>query len=172
MREQAIRSLVGPLVESRGLEVDRIEIMNAGKRVVLRIFLDGDGPDGRGPSLDEIAGATRAISAALDAGNAAGERPYTLEVSSRGATRPLTEPRHFRRNTGRLVKLTLRSQGAVTGRIIGVDADGVGLDVDGSARSVSWQDIARAVVQLEMRKDVAELDEDDGLDAAELDEED
>lgn len=72
MREQAIRSLVGPLVESRGLKVDRIEIMNAGKRVVLRIFLDGDGPDGRGPSLDEIAGATRAVSAALDAGNAAG----------------------------------------------------------------------------------------------------
>lgn len=159
MRQPAIRALVAPLVEGLGLEVDRIETMNAGKRVVLRIFLDGDGPDGRGPSLDEIAEATRAISAALDASDAAGNRPYTLEVSTRGATRPLTEPKHYRRNSGRLVTLTLRTGGPVTGRIAGVGPDGVELHVEGSVRSVPSDDIVRAVVQVELRKDAGEPDD-------------
>ena len=83
MKEQAIAALVGPVVEQHGLEVDRIEIASAGKRSVLRVYLDGDGPEGRGPSLDEIADATRAVSAALDESDATGNAPYTLEVSSR-----------------------------------------------------------------------------------------
>ena len=60
MKQQAIEAVVGPVVEQCGLEVDRIEIASAGKRSVLRVYLDGDGPEGRGPSLDEIADATRA----------------------------------------------------------------------------------------------------------------
>ena len=43
--------------------------------------------------------------------------PYTLEVTSRGVDRPLTLPRHWRRNADRLVKVTLVEGGDVTGRI-------------------------------------------------------
>lgn len=152
MKEQAIARVVSPVVEQCGLEVDRLEIASAGKRSVLRIFLDGDGPDGRGPSLDEIAEATRALSQALDESDATGNAPYTLEVSSRGVSRPLTEPKHFRRNTGRLVALTL-AEGGVSGRIAAVDADGLDLDVDGTPRRVAYDDITKAVVQAELRKD-------------------
>ena len=81
-------------------------MLPAGKRRVVRIFLDGDGPQGRGPSLDEIADATRAISRELDDAPAMGSRPWTLEVSSRGVSRPLTEAKHYRRNTGRLISAT------------------------------------------------------------------
>jgi len=151
MKHDAITAVVGPVVGRCGLEVDRIELVNAGKRTLLRIFLDGDGPDGRGPSLDEIADATRAISTALDASTATGNAPYTLEVSTRGATRPLTEPRHFRRNIGRLVALTLPAE-KVTARIVDADADGIDLDVDGHSRRVGYDSISRAVVQVELRK--------------------
>lgn len=164
MREEAIAEVVGPVVEQCELEVDRLEIASAGRRSVLRVYLDGDGPDGRGPTLDQIADATRAVSAALDASDVTGEAPYTLEVSSRGVTRPLTEPKHFRRNIGRLVALSLADE-RVQGRITGADDDAVELDVDGATRSVGYADVTRAVVQAELRKDApgdaAEADDDE-----------
>ena len=61
----------------------------AGKRRLLRVVVDGDGPDGRGPLLDDIAEASKALSAALDTSDAVGTAAYTLEVSSRGVSRPL-----------------------------------------------------------------------------------
>ena len=161
MKEQAIVEVVGPVVEQYGLEVDRIEIASAGRRSVLRVYLDGDGPEGRGPSLDEIAAATRALSAALDESDATGEAPYTLEVSSRGVSRPLTAPRHYRRNIGRLVALTL-ADGPVQGRITAADETGVHLDVDGADRRVDFSDISKAVVQAELRKEaLADADEEE-----------
>ncbi|HRL78696.1 MAG TPA: ribosome maturation factor RimP [Propioniciclava sp.] len=153
MNEHAIASLVEPLLAVGRLELDRLEIVRAGKRSVLRLYLDGDGPEGRGPSLDEIADATRAISVALDESPAVGNAPYTLEVSSRGVSRPLTELKHFRRNVGRLVTLTL-PEGSLAGRIVAVDGDAVELDVDGVSRLVLVADIITAVVTAELRKDV------------------
>ena len=44
------------------------------------------------------------MSKELDANDALGEQPYTLEVTSRGVDRPLTLPRHWARNIGRLVR--------------------------------------------------------------------
>lgn len=157
MKTTELDRLVSGIVAARGLEVDRVEILPAGRRRVVRIFLDGDGPAGLGPSLDEIAAATRAISTALDASPVLGERPYTLEVSSRGVGRPLTEAKHYRRNRGRLVELTGDAL-AVTGRIGGVTDDEVVLDVDGAERRVRLADVRRAVVQVELNR---ALDEDE-----------
>ncbi len=168
MNVEVISEVVTPVVECVGLEVDRIEIMNAGKRAVVRIFLDGDGPHGRGPSLDEIATATRAVSNALDEGDVMGERPYVLEVSSRGATRPLTEVRHFRRNVGRLLEVS-RPEGRLIGRILGVDEAELRLDVDGQERAVTLAEITKAVVQVELTKggDADETDVFDDVDEQE-----
>ena len=58
-------------------------------------------------TLDDVADATRAVSDVLDGSDVMGEMPYTLEVTSRGVDRPLTLPRHWRRNADRLVKVTL-----------------------------------------------------------------
>ncbi|WP_347347954.1 ribosome maturation factor RimP [Nigerium sp.] len=152
MKENAIASVVTPVVEGLGLEVDRIETMRAGKRTLLRISLDGDGPQGRGPSLDEIAEATRAVSAALDASAASGNAPYTLEVSSRGVSRPLAEAKHYRRNIGRLVALTLAGGEKTTGRIVASSPDEVEIDIDGASRTVALSDISKAVVQVELNR--------------------
>ena len=156
MDSATIASLISPAVGSCGLEVDRVEVVPAGWRRVVQIFLDGDGPRGRGPSLDEIADATRAISRVLD--DALGSRPWTLEVSSRGVSRPLTEPKHFRRNTGRLIAVTT-GEGAVTGRITGVTDDAVTLDVTGSSRTLALAEISRALVQVELNRSIDDDEE-------------
>lgn len=159
MDRNALLPLLTPVVTSRGLEIDRIETAAAGRRTVLRIFLDGDGPEGRGPSLDEIADATRAISAALDESPVPGNGPYVLEVSSRGVGRPLSEPKHYRRNTGRLVEVTLTAGEGLTGRITDADADGVRLDIDGAERDVPYADVSAARVVVEMNRQLNENEE-------------
>ena len=157
MDPAAIAELVAPAVASCGLEVDRVEVVPAGKRRVVRIFLDGDGPTGRGPSLDEIAEASRAVSRLLDDAPSMGSRPWTLEVSSRGVTRPLTEDKHFRRNAGRLVKV-VTGDGEVSGRILGA-ADGlVSLDFDGERRILPLSEISRAQVQVELNRSIDDAD--------------
>ena len=153
MDSTTISDLVTPVVAPRGLEVDRVEVIAAGNRRVVQIYLDGDGPQGRGPSLDEIADATRAISRILDDAPALGKRPWTLEVSSRGVSRPLTAARHFRRNTGRLIAAST-DDGAITGRILGATETEVTLDIDGSSRTLPIDSLTRAVVQVELNRSI------------------
>ncbi len=149
MHEQQLTELITPILVHNGLELDELEVKPMGKRSLLRITVDGEGPDGRGPLLDDISLSASHISAALDVSEAVGSLPFTLEVSSRGISKPLTEPKHFRRNTGRLV--TVKSgTSEVTGRILDVSEDEVTLDVKGKEMSRKFDDISKAVVQVEM----------------------
>lgn len=150
-----VSRLVSPVVAKHGLEIDRLEVAPAGRRSVVRIFLDGDGPAGLGPSLDQIAEATRAISSAFDASDVSKGRPYTLEVSSRGVGRPLTEAKHYRRNRGRLVEVVVAEE-TITGRIVSVADQSVELDVAGSKQSIPLDAISKALVQVELNRPVAE----------------
>jgi ribosome maturation factor RimP len=133
-------------VTSLGLDLEAVELSRSGSKRLLRVAVDADG----GVSLDAITDATRAVSAALDAGSAMGEQPYTLEVTSRGLDRPLTHPRHWRRNVGRLVAASLHDGPAVTGRVVGSDETGVELEVKGQRRRLEYAEVARALVTPEL----------------------
>jgi ribosome maturation factor RimP len=115
---------------------------------LLRVLVDRDG----GISLDEVADVTRAISKALDADDIMGEGAYTLEVSSPGVDRPLTLPRHWRRNAGRLVAVTLTAGQKLIGRIKSVSDEAAELDVDGKPQTVAYADVAKAKVQIEFNR--------------------
>jgi ribosome maturation factor RimP len=149
-----ISKLLDPVVAAHGLEIDRLEVVKGGKRAAVQIFLDGDGPDGLGPSIDQISLATRSISDALDETDITNGRPYMLEVSSRGVGRPLTEGKHFRRNRGRLVALTT-AEGELVGRITSVVDDSVELEIDGDLTQVPLAAVSKALVQIEMNRPVA-----------------
>ena len=152
MQETRLAELIEPILAGHGLELDHLEITPIGKRRILKVTVDGDGPSGRGPLVDDIAAAARSLSDALDESAATGDAPYTLEVSSRGVSRPLTAPKHYRRNPGRLIKVTAAEGGSVTGRIVTVTDDAVTLDVDGETREVELATVTKAVVQIEMNR--------------------
>jgi ribosome maturation factor RimP len=139
--------LAAPL-SALGLDVEAVEITPAGKRRILRVAVDQDG----GVTLDEVAEATREVSRVLDESDVMGEHPYTLEVTSRGVDRPLTLPRHWRRNADRLVKVTLDGGESLTGRILQSDGEKVVLDVDGERREVAYAEVAKALVQIEFNR--------------------
>jgi ribosome maturation factor RimP len=148
--------LLRPLVERTGHDLEGLTVTAAGRRSVVRVLIDKDG----GLTLDDVAEVSRAVGEQLDA---ADEREpgllgpsYVLEVSSPGVDRPLTEPRHWRRNPGRLVEVTLRVGGSVTGRVSEVDDSGVTLDVDGAARRLSYAEIDRGAVQVEFSRAASE----------------
>lgn len=145
--ERIEAELEGPLGE-QGLDVEAVEVTPAGKRRILRVAVDKDG----GVTLDEVAAATREVSRILDDSDVMGEQPYTLEVTSRGIDRPLTLPRHWRRNTDRLVKVTTEDGTTMTGRVLDTSDDGVTLDVSGKQRDLRYAEVKKALVQVEFNR--------------------
>jgi ribosome maturation factor RimP len=126
------------------------------------VVVDRDG----GISLDDIAEVSRAVSAALDERDPMGEAPYDLEVTSPGVSRPLTLPRHWRRNAGRLVQVPLTAGGELTGRIIEADEEGVTLELPGKKpgtkggeRRLAYSELGRGKVQVEFNRPGAADDE-------------
>jgi ribosome maturation factor RimP len=156
VNDKRLAELIEPVVAAAGLDLESVRMSVAGKRRLLRIVVDGD----HGVSLDDAADVSRDISARLDEVNALGEVPYTLEVSSPGVDRPLTEPRHWRRAVGRLVKVKVTGEGTVEGRIRAADADGVTLDLAGGERRFGQGELGAGAIQIEFgRIPDAELDE-------------
>jgi ribosome maturation factor RimP len=145
----SLETLVETTVAALGLDLEALELTPAGRKRVLLVALDRDG----GVGIDHITEATRALSEVLDASDVMGETPYTLEVTSRGVDRPLTLPRHWRRNEGRLVRLRLADDTSVDGRIGASDDEGV--DIEGRTTTrYPYDQITSALVQIELnRKD-------------------
>jgi ribosome maturation factor RimP len=147
-RDRLADELTGPIGQL-GLDLEAVDLTSAGKRRVLRVAIDKDG----GVTMDDIADATREVSRVLDETDLMGQQAYTLEVSSPGVDRPLTLPRHWRRNTGRLVKVKLREGEPAVGRIRSTDEAGAVLDVDGTERRLEYAEVRKAKIQIEFKKE-------------------
>ena len=147
-----LSELVRPEVAAVGYDLEDLTVTAAGKRSVVRVVVDKDG----GVTLDDVADVSRTISEVLD--RVDDSEPglfgtnYVLEVSSPGVDRPLTEPRHWRRNVGRLVTAVRREGEPVTGRVVGADETGVTVDVDGDEQQLAFAELTRGTVQVEFAR--------------------
>jgi ribosome maturation factor RimP len=144
-----LERLLEPIVHAAGLDLESVRVATAGRRRLLRVVVDADG----GVSLDDIALVSREASARLDASRAMGEAPYTLEVSSPGVDRPLTQPRHWRRAVGRLVRVPVTGPGGATapveGRVIAAGEAAVTLEAGGERRELGYATLGPGRVQVE-----------------------
>jgi ribosome maturation factor RimP len=157
--EGRIADVIRPVVDAAGMDLESVRVTAAGRRRLLRVVVDSD----RGVSLDDAAAVSRELSAALDMVAVMGDFPYTLEVSSPGVDRPLTDRRHWRRAVGRLVQVTVSdSAGArsVSGRVVSADADGVTLDVEDdptTRRRFPYAALGAGAIQVEFGHPPTEL---------------
>ena len=135
-----VREVVEPGLAAAGFDVEDVAVRAAGKRQLVQIVVDRDG----GITLDDVADATRVASAALDEADPL-HGAYVLEVTSPGVDRPLTLPRHWRRNVGRLVAVRRSDGGSVAGRVTAAGDDAA--EVDGVR--VPYAEIAKATVEVE-----------------------
>jgi ribosome maturation factor RimP len=160
--DKRLAGMIQPVVAAAGLDLESVRVTIAGKRRLLRVVVDGD----HSVSLDETADVSREVSALLDASSMMGEVPYTLEVSSPGVDRPLTEPRHWRRAVRRLVRVKAAGEGTVQGRVLVADEAGVTLDVDGVRHSFTYGVLGPGAVQVEFGR-LPEIDDEGDLSADE-----
>jgi ribosome maturation factor RimP len=143
-RKEEISAVITPALTSLGFYLEDLNITSAGKRSLLTVIVDAD----RHLSLDEVTVATKAISEIVENIPALGSTPFTLEVTSPGIDRPLTKPRHWRKNINRLVKIVLLDGSQITGRI--KQAGESAATIEESV--INYLDIKRANLEIEFKQ--------------------
>ena len=151
---QSITDLISPALTEAGFFLEEVQIASPGSHRIVTCVVDGQTP----LNLDQVTVASRLISELLDAAEFMGETPFTLEVSSPGVDRPLTQPRHWAKNLTRLIKVTLSDGTITTGRLTEFNEINATLveNIKGRLKehTVTFADIKRAVVEIEFnRKD-------------------
>jgi len=142
-----LHGVLEPVVAGAGFDLDAIDVRIIGRRHTVKVVVDSD--DGVG--LDDIARLSRAAADELEQHEHLIGGSYTLEVTSPGVDRPLTEPRHWRRARLRLVAVRPTDGEPFTGRVGAAGDDAVTLLVDGRLRQVRYADVARAAVEVEFK---------------------
>ena len=143
----ALEPVVRDAVDAAGFELEQLEVQRAGRRSLVKVVVDADS----GIGLDEVADVSRTVSGVLDEHDHVLGGPYTLEVTSPGIDRPLTKPRHWRRNRLRLVKVRSGEE-TFTGRVGDADEAGVQMLVGGELRQVPFETVSHAVVEIEFNQ--------------------
>ena len=151
---QSITDLISPAITEAGFFLEEVQIASPGSHRIVTCVVDGQTP----LNLDQVTVASRLISELLDSAEFMGETPFTLEVSSPGVDRPLTQPRHWTKNLTRLIKVTLSDGTITTGRLTEFNEINATLveNIKGRLKehTVTFADIKRAVVEIEFnRKD-------------------
>ncbi|MGP7960760.1 ribosome maturation factor RimP [Sanguibacter sp. A247] len=158
----AVTAAIAGAVGAADLFLEDVTISGPVTRSVVRVTVDlGEDEVGSLP-LERLADVSRAVSEALDASDVL-PHAYQLEVSSPGATRTLTDARHFRRARTRLVRVEMRDGTEILGRLTDVEGDALVLDGEaGVTHRPLLADVRRGRVELEMRRiDEVDLGDDD-----------
>jgi len=138
-----ISAVIAPVVAASGNYLEEVTITPDGKSRILTVIVDSD----THLNLDQVTAVTREISDLLETHPALGDQPFTLEVTSPGIDRPLTELRHWKKNHGRLVSAIGIDGKEIKGRI--------GEVVDGAVvigeHQIPLADIEKAMIEIEFK---------------------
>lgn len=138
-----ISAVIAPVVAASGNYLEEVTITPDGKSRILTVIVDSD----THLNLDQVTAVTREISDLLETHLALGDQPFTLEVTSPGIDRPLTELRHWKKNHGRLVSAIGIDGKEIKGRI--------GEVVDGAVvigeHQIPLADIEKAMIEIEFK---------------------
>jgi len=135
--EKKIEEILAPLLEERRMVLVDLELKRAGRRYVLRIFVDKEG----GISVNDCADLSEELSYILDVEDPV-PGPYILEVSSPGLDRVLKKERELKWARGKKVRI-LTESGEEKGRLEDVQEETLTLDKDGKEVKVNRKDIKK-----------------------------
>jgi len=140
---EEIAVAITPAIEAAGCYLEEVTLTPAGKRKIMTVIVDGD----TNLSLDQVTAVSKEVSAIVEVLPALGDTPFTLEVTSPGVDRPLTHPRHWRKNHGRLINVTLEDGKVVKGRI----GDSTEIDVEIDSLKIAYAAMKRALIEIEFK---------------------
>jgi ribosome maturation factor RimP len=147
-----LTELLSPVITKAGFVLEEVTVIPVGKRRLVAVVIDREDTN---PSLDEVTVVSKEVSAILDNYSQMGEMPFTLEVTTPGIDKPLALPRHWKKNIGRLVKITPKQGEKYVARIQGFADNQITLELKNQNLIVSLSDIAKAQIEVEFnRKEV------------------
>ncbi len=144
-----LTELLGPVITRAGFVLEEITVTPIGKRRLVAVVIDREDAN---PSLDEVTVVSKEVSAILDNYSQMGEMPFTLEVTTPGIDKPLVLPRHWKKNIGRLVKITPKQGEKYVARIQGFADNQITLELKNESLIVSLSDIAKAQIEVEFNR--------------------
>ena len=129
------------MVEACGCTLWDVEYIKEAGRWYLRLYIDKEG----GISIDDCEAVSRGVDPLLDEADPI-QDPYTFEVSSAGADRPLKKPEHFEAFMGAEVDVkfykAVNGQKNCTGILAGYEDGNVTLDMGGETVTFDKKEIA------------------------------
>ena len=143
-----IFDLINPAVTEAGYVLEDVQVATPGKSRIITVIVDSD----TSLNLDQVTSASRKVSELLDSASFMGETPYTLEVTSPGIDRPLTKPRHWHKNVGRLVKVVMNDGNTFSGRIKSSNEISAVVEHKGED-TILFNEIKRAQSEVEFKND-------------------
>jgi ribosome maturation factor RimP len=143
-KKEEISAAITPALSNLGFYLEDVVITTAGRRSMITVIVDGD----THLSLDQVTQVTKAIGEIIENIQSLGQTPFTLEVTSPGLDRPLTKPRHWRKNINRLVKVVLLDGQEIKGRVR--DSTQISATID--EQVINLSDIKRATLEIEFKQ--------------------
>ncbi|THJ68012.1 ribosome maturation factor RimP [Arthrobacter echini] len=157
---ERLRTRLQPVVDQHHLYLEDVDIKQAGSHRTVHVVVDLPEDATGSMGLDVISAISTDLSVVMDEDPENDDRPYSLEISSPGVSRPLTEPRHWRRNVGRMIEVKQVGGDVVLGRLENVTDAGVRLlpqlpvrkgtkPKQGEPLTLDFSRISKGVVQVE-----------------------
>jgi ribosome maturation factor RimP len=144
-----VYALAREVADGLGYELEDVEMLGNGRRVLLRVTIDKEG----GVTLDDCASFSKDFGALLDVEDPMQGR-YTLEVSSPGLDRPLKTLEAFGKHVGKLARVVTRekvdNQKFIVGRIQAVEGGTVVLLVGKERLDIDFKNISKARLEVEL----------------------
>lgn len=133
--------LARPVVEACGCTLWDVEYIKEAGSWYLRLYIDKED----GVSINDCEAVSRGVDPLLDEADPI-QDPYTFEVSSAGADRPLKKPEHFEAFMGAEVDVkfykAVNGQKNCTGILAGYEDGNVTLDMGGETVTFDKKEIA------------------------------
>ncbi|MFC4945491.1 ribosome maturation factor RimP [Pseudonocardia sp. GCM10023141] len=142
-----LHGVLEPVITDAGFDLEELDVRTVGRRHTVKVVVDSD----TGVGLDDIAMLSRAASEVLDQHDELINGAFTLEVTSPGTDRPLTQLRHWRRAFLRLVAVRTKDGATLAGRVGRADTDSVTVLVGGKRQELRYADVTHAAVEVEFR---------------------
>ena len=140
---EEIAVAITPAIEAAGCYLEEVTLTPAGKRKIMTVIVDGD----TNLTLDQVTAVSKEVSAIVEVLPALGDTHFTVEVTSPGVDRPLTKPRHWRKNHGRLIAITQHDDKQIKGRI----GDSTEIDVEIDSVKIAFAAIKKAILEIEFK---------------------
>jgi ribosome maturation factor RimP len=143
MLRDMLTGLIRPVVEELGYELWELEYSPRRGHALVRLYVDSED----GITLDDCERVSRAVSELLDDADPVPGQ-YTLEVSSPGIDRPLSQPEHFAAYVGETVSVELREplegRRRFKGPLRAAGPDSIEVEVDGRGHVLPLAGIRKA----------------------------